>query len=140
MDPDETALFRELADRSPSEREEYCSRHKVPAALRAEVESLLRFDGATADSLHAHVAAAAQRVLIGDLRAAPPQPMALAQGTKLGPYEITAFIGAGGMGRSIVGTTPDSAGTWRSKFSDMHSRAMQTGSGVSSRKRGRQLL
>ena len=36
MDPDAFALFRELADQSLSEREEYYVRHQVPAALRAK--------------------------------------------------------------------------------------------------------
>jgi class 3 adenylate cyclase len=104
MDPDATALFRELADRSPSEREEYYARHTVPAALRAEIESLLRFDSDTADSFHDHVAAAAHGALVGNPGAASPQPTDLLRGTKLtpgtrlGPYEIETPLGAGGMG------------------------------------------
>ena len=85
MNSDATALFRELADRSPSEREEYYARHKVPAALRAEVESLLRFNSDTADSLHDHVAAAAQRVLLGNPRAASPHLTVLPQGRSSRP-------------------------------------------------------
>jgi len=105
MDPEAIALFRELADRSPSERQEYYAQHNVPATLRAEVESLLRFAGDTADSLHDHVAAAAQQVLLlGNPGAASPQrtvlPRAttLTPGTRLGPYEIDTQLGAGGMG------------------------------------------
>ena len=104
MDPEAIALFRGLADRSPSEREEYYARHKVPAALRAEVESLLRFDSDTADSLHDHVAAAAQRVLLGNPGAALPHLTGLPRGTKLTPgtrlgsYEVGTQLGAGGMG------------------------------------------
>jgi hypothetical protein len=51
--PDAIILFRELADRSSSEREEYYARHQVPAAVRAEVESLLHFDRKTVDSFAA---------------------------------------------------------------------------------------
>src|SRR5262245_36011950 len=104
MDPDATALFRELADRSPSEREEYYARHKVSAALRAEVESLLRFDSDTADSLHDHVAAVAHPALLGNPGAASaqfsvlPRGTRLTPGTRLGPYEIDTQLGAGGMG------------------------------------------
>jgi len=89
MDPDAIALFRELADRSPSERETYYAHHQVPEALRAEVESLLRFDGDTADSLDGYVAAAAGRALLGN---------PLGPGARLGRYEILAPVGAGGMG------------------------------------------
>jgi hypothetical protein len=63
MDPVVLALFRELADRSPSAREEYYTQQGIPAALRAEVESLLRFDGETADDVHARVAGASVHVL-----------------------------------------------------------------------------
>ena len=41
------ALFRKLADREPAEREAYYARQRIPEAIRAEVESLLRFDGDT---------------------------------------------------------------------------------------------
>ena len=60
MHHDVMALFRELADLSPAEREDYYARQQVPAAVRAEVESLLRFDGNPDHSLTGHVAAVAQ--------------------------------------------------------------------------------
>jgi hypothetical protein len=44
MHPEALNLFRQLADRSPSDREEYYSEHHIDAALRAEVESPLPFD------------------------------------------------------------------------------------------------
>jgi hypothetical protein len=37
-------LFREVADLAPPERQRYFERHRVPAELREEVESLLSFD------------------------------------------------------------------------------------------------
>jgi eukaryotic-like serine/threonine-protein kinase len=89
MDRDAIVLFRELADRPSSAREEYYARHQVPAAVRAEVESLLRFDRETVDSIHGYVAAAAQRL---------PQREPLVPGARLGPYEVLAAVGAGGMG------------------------------------------
>ena len=64
MDLDAIALFRELADQPPIERKEFYARHSVPAAVSADVESLLRFDRATADSLQACVASAVDGVLI----------------------------------------------------------------------------
>jgi serine/threonine protein kinase/Tol biopolymer transport system component len=89
MDPDAIVLFRELADRSSSEREEYYARHQVPAGVRTEVESLLRFDRETVDSFHGWITAAADRVLLGH---------PLVPGARLGPYELLAPAGAGGMG------------------------------------------
>jgi hypothetical protein len=61
MDQDAITLFHELADRSPAEREEYYAQHQVPAAVRAEVESLLRFDGPAGPSLGAYLASAAEK-------------------------------------------------------------------------------
>jgi hypothetical protein len=44
MDQDVIAVFREVAERSASERAEYYSQRRVPTAVRQGVESLLRFD------------------------------------------------------------------------------------------------
>jgi serine/threonine protein kinase/Tol biopolymer transport system component len=83
MDPNAMALFRDLADRSPAEREAYYTEHHVDAPLRAEVESLLRFDH-RADSLHDCVVSAAARALL--------------ERRRLGVFEIQELLGAGGMG------------------------------------------
>jgi hypothetical protein len=64
MDPDTMALFRELADRSPSEREDFYQQRQIPARLRADVESLLQFDRSSTDSLHQGIAAAADDALL----------------------------------------------------------------------------
>jgi len=120
MDPDAIALFRELADRSPSEREEYYAEHLVPAALRAEVESLLRFDGETVESIQDRVAAAAAQILRDDApnlrrhRATPTDetgpptnptmPSEIGEGrfpagTLVdGRHRIISLLGRGGMG------------------------------------------
>jgi hypothetical protein len=89
MDQDAIIVFRELAGRPLSEREEYYARHQVPAAVRVEVESLLRFDRETVDSIHGYVAAAAKGLLLRD---------PLVPGARLGPYEVLGAVGAGGMG------------------------------------------
>lgn len=64
MDLDALAVFREVADRSAPEREEYYATHQVGDDVRTEVESLLRFDSRTDDSLRVQVSSAARRVLL----------------------------------------------------------------------------
>lgn len=112
MNLDALALFRELADRSPAEREAYYAEHHVEGPLRAEAESLLRFDGQTAGSLHNYVVAAAARVLLDQpqtaagsldepaipLVAAPMSMNAPLTGRRLGVFEVQELIGTGGMG------------------------------------------
>ena len=39
--------------------------------------------------------------------------LAVAPGTTLGPYQVTAKIGEGGWVRSTAPATPSSTGTWR---------------------------
>jgi Tol biopolymer transport system component len=111
MHPDALALFRELADWSPSQREAYYVEHHVDAALRAEVESLLRFDRQTAGSINNYVAAAAAEVLAdqSSSSSAPEQlaphttPSAMSTtpslaGHRFGVFEVQGLMGAGGMG------------------------------------------
>jgi len=64
MDPETMALFRELADRTPSEREDYYQQRQIPARLRADVESLIQFDRSSSDSFHEGIAAAADGALL----------------------------------------------------------------------------
>ena len=120
MNPDAIALFRELADRSPAEREACYAQRRVPAAVREEVESLLRYDGETVDAFHARVAVAARIALGQNNKAAdrdharssgetqPIDPHFSASelvdgrfppGTLLGRrYRIVGLLGRGGMG------------------------------------------
>src|ERR1700683_5491819 len=80
-------LFHEAADLAPFERAEFLSRVcSDDSALRRQVESLLANDESKADGLDAAVAQAVDQL------------PALSPGSRLGPYEILAPIGAGGMG------------------------------------------
>jgi tetratricopeptide (TPR) repeat protein len=90
MDPDAIALFSKLADRSPSEREAYYAEHGIGAALRAEVESLLRFDETTGKSVGAYLASAAEELLA--------ESAAAQRGIRYGPFRPIRLIGRGGMG------------------------------------------
>src|SRR5262249_53316306 len=67
MDPDTMALFHELADRPEREREDYYEQRHVPLALRAEVESLLRYDNPSRDFLRERFVAAVEDVLESDV-------------------------------------------------------------------------
>src|SRR5581483_2005149 len=92
MDLDARALFDALADQSPAEREDYYVRYEIPAALRAEVESLLLFDGESGQSLNACVAAAGDALWLnhaGD---------AALSGERYGSYRLLRLLGCGGMG------------------------------------------
>ena len=110
MNPNAIALFRELADRSPSEREEYFARHHVPAALRSEVESLLRFDAESVDAFHGYVASAAEQVLLlQDIVVAANRalPDIDATGWRCGPFRLLDVIGRGGMGAVYLAERAD---------------------------------
>jgi hypothetical protein len=65
MDQDVISVFREVADRSASEREDYYSQRQIPAVVREEVESLLRFERTSDHFLTRMVASAAETVLRG---------------------------------------------------------------------------
>jgi eukaryotic-like serine/threonine-protein kinase len=90
MEQDVIAVFREVADRSASEREEYYSQQQVSAAVREEVESLLRFDRTSEHFLTGMVASAAEMAL----RAGASVP----EGARCGHYRLIRLIGRGGMG------------------------------------------
>ncbi len=70
-------------ERLPGERQAYLEQACAEPALRREVESLILAHEQAPTTFLAHPAA---------------QPRELAIGSRLGPYEILALIGAGGMG------------------------------------------
>jgi tetratricopeptide (TPR) repeat protein len=90
MDQDVIAVFREVADRSASAREEYYAQRQVSAAVRQEVEALLHFDRTSEHFLTGMVASAAETVL----RAGEGVP----EGARCGHYRLIRLIGRGGMG------------------------------------------
>src|ERR1700734_254997 len=80
-------LFHEAADLTPSQRAQFLSRAcSDDSELRRQVESLLANDKSKDDVLDAAVAKAVDQL------------PTLSPGSRLGPYEILAPIGAGGMG------------------------------------------
>jgi hypothetical protein len=86
---DVSALFHELADHSRAERDEYYAQRQVPAAVRAQVETLLRYD-TSSDAIGDCLAAAADETLLHD--------DGMPEGSRCGPYRLTRVIGRGGMG------------------------------------------
>lgn len=112
MTPEAIALFRELADYSPAEREAYYVRQRVSDALRGEVESLLRFDGDSIGAIHGRVAAAARKALASpapgetETREGPDSDSrASGNDGRFAPgalltdrYRIISLVGRGGMG------------------------------------------
>ena len=97
MHADVMSLFRELADCSAAQREACYAQRQVTAAIRAEVESLLRFDGMSGPGPSADVAALAERALLSG-HTDPGSGMALAPGLHVGSFEVMSQLGSGGMG------------------------------------------
>ena len=85
------ALFQSAADRPDGERAAFLAAATGgDEALRREVESLLTWDASDRSFLNLPPPAAMDHHT-------PPHP-ALAAGIRVGPYEIVAALGAGGMG------------------------------------------
>ena len=85
------AVFVQALELPEIERRAFVERAcEGDATLRKEVESLLASEKAAASFLEAPAAG-----LLGQAAPAPPR---LAPGTRLGAYEVTAFLSAGGMG------------------------------------------
>lgn len=89
MNPEAETIFGILASAAAGAREQYWREHPTTPEVRAEVESLLRFDPGSSTALGAEFAAAASDVF------APGEDWS---GLRCGPYRLTEVAGRGGMG------------------------------------------
>ncbi|HEY7291729.1 MAG TPA: serine/threonine-protein kinase [Vicinamibacterales bacterium] len=99
MDDELRRVFSEVADLSPEERARYFDSRVVPEALRADVESLLRFDTQRRLPVSEAVAAFAS-TFGGDV----PE---LGPGGRCGPFELVRLLGRGGMGAVFLARRTD---------------------------------
>ncbi len=99
MNFDVESLFREVADLTPDEREQYFDKPQVRPDIRAEVASLCSFD-ARDESFTGCVAEIAAEIINrpGD----GPAP-----GTECGPYKLVRLLGKGGMGAVFLAERAD---------------------------------
>src|SRR5262245_30388702 len=92
------ALFHELIDCSPAEREKIFRERRIAPELRAEVKSLLEFDTPQADSFTGSVSRTADEAMASTAVRVPAY---------CGPYQLVALLGSGGMGAVYLGQRTD---------------------------------
>ena len=89
MDQQVRELFDELARVPAAEREKIFAERKIEPELRAEVESLLRFDETEHSVLTDCVSNTAEEILLSE---------ETSEGGPCGPYRLVRLLGSGGMG------------------------------------------
>ena len=99
MSFDVESLFREVADLTPGEREQYFDKLQVRPELRAEVASLCSFD-ARDESFTGCVAEIAAEFINRPVDGPAP-------GTECGPYKLVRLLGKGGMGAVFLAERAD---------------------------------
>jgi hypothetical protein len=114
-------LFHAVLERGPAERKAFldgaCGGDEE---LRREVESRLAQESE------------AERLMEEPAAGAAAQKLAVTPGTRLGPYEVTGLLGAGGMVRSTARGIRGSGATWRSRSCRPTSPPTPSGSAASS--------
>ena len=98
MKPEVRVLFHELADLSSIEREQVFRDRQIGSELRAEVESLLRFDSTSHQHLTDRVSNAAQDLLHSE---------SARDLGYCGQYRLVRLLGAGDMGSVYLAERTD---------------------------------
>src|SRR2546422_7128750 len=94
MNPLVRSLFHELADLSPGDRDKFFAEHQIAPEVRAELESLLRFDSIGIGEGNEELLHEMKSLL--ESMAADRDPSLVGQ--QLSHYQIAEKIGSGGMG------------------------------------------
>lgn len=98
MNSEVRTLFHELADLAPAERDQAFRERGTAPEVRAEVESLLRFDSAGDGTLTGSVSSVAGQLLESNVG----HPFG-----QCGPYRLVRLLGSGGMGTVYLGERVD---------------------------------